>query len=160
ALSVLREMAGLASDRALSPVTPEMLAAREFRRGTLKLLSDLAPFKRLGFQPPQLSVVLNRADSITVDARLIRQGLRQTFAEDPGVQVLETVIPSSVTYRHAATLGQPVHRIETRRPHGRQSPAALDVMRDLACELFPEWREAIAKVTGSLSPLLSREVGQ
>src|SRR5690606_6495360 len=36
ARSVLLEMAVLASDVALSPVTPEILAARELRRGTLQ----------------------------------------------------------------------------------------------------------------------------
>lgn len=35
ARSVLLEMAVLASDKAISPVTPEILAARELRRGTL-----------------------------------------------------------------------------------------------------------------------------
>ena len=43
ARSVLLEMAILASDLLLSPVTPEILAARELRRGTLQLLRDLAP---------------------------------------------------------------------------------------------------------------------
>jgi len=52
ARSVLLEMAILAADRLLSPITPEMLAAREFRRGTLKLLKDLAPYQRLGITPP------------------------------------------------------------------------------------------------------------
>jgi chromosome partitioning related protein ParA len=35
ARSVLLEMTLLASDLALSPITPEMLAARELRRGTV-----------------------------------------------------------------------------------------------------------------------------
>ncbi|HHX83528.1 MAG TPA: ParA family protein, partial [Pseudomonadaceae bacterium] len=43
ARSVLLEMAVLASDLALSPVTPEILAARELRRGTMQLLEDIAP---------------------------------------------------------------------------------------------------------------------
>ena len=40
----LLEMAVLASDLALSPINPEMLAARELSRGALKLLGDLSPF--------------------------------------------------------------------------------------------------------------------
>jgi chromosome partitioning related protein ParA len=55
ARSVLLEMAVLAADRVLSPVTPEMLAAREFRRGTLRLLDDLRPLQRLGFATPPLN---------------------------------------------------------------------------------------------------------
>lgn len=55
ARSVLLEMAVLASDLVLSPVTPEMLAARELHRGTLKLLSELDPFRHLGIPPPPLA---------------------------------------------------------------------------------------------------------
>lgn len=55
ARSVLLEMAILACDIALSPITPEMLAARELRRGTLKLLSELEPFRHLSIPPPPLA---------------------------------------------------------------------------------------------------------
>jgi chromosome partitioning related protein ParA len=37
-------MAVLASDKALSPVTPEILAARELQRGTLQLIDEIAPY--------------------------------------------------------------------------------------------------------------------
>ena len=148
ARSVLLEMAVLASDRVLSPITPEMLAAREFRRGTLRLLDDLRPFQRLGFATPPLSIVLNRADTVSLDARLIMQGLRRTFATDAGIEVLDSVIPSLVAYRQAATLGQPVHRLETCKPKGRRAPAALDTMRDFARELFPQWAAELALVNG------------
>lgn len=153
ARSVLLEMAILASDRALSPITPEMLAAREFRRGTLKLLQELSPFRRLGIEPPPLSIVLNRTDSVSADARMIMHSLRQTFAEDPCITVLDTIIPSIVAYRQAATLGQPAHRVETRRPQGRRAPSALETMRDFASELFPHWAGQIAEVSGNLLAL-------
>lgn len=52
ARSVLLEMAVLASDLALSPVTPEILAARELRRGTLQLIEDIGPYRHLGIEPP------------------------------------------------------------------------------------------------------------
>lgn len=51
ARSVLLEMAVLASDVSLSPVTPEILAARELRRGTLSLMEEIAPYRRLGIEP-------------------------------------------------------------------------------------------------------------
>ncbi|MFW7348813.1 MAG: AAA family ATPase [Pigmentiphaga sp.] len=54
ARSVLLEMAVLASSLALSPVTPEILAARELRRGTLQLIEDIAPYRHLGIEPPPL----------------------------------------------------------------------------------------------------------
>jgi chromosome partitioning related protein ParA len=51
ARSVMLEMAVLASDLAVSPVTPEILAARELRRGTLQLVEDIAPYRQLGITP-------------------------------------------------------------------------------------------------------------
>ncbi|WP_122673007.1 ParA family protein [Pseudomonas viridiflava] len=146
ARSVLLEMAILASDLALSPVTPEMLAARELRRGTLKLLSELEPFRHLGITPPPLRLLLNQVNSIRVDTRMIIRGLRETFAGATNISVLETVVPDRVAYLNAASLGLPVHRIETRRSRERRSSPALETMQALAIELFPEWREAIYTV--------------
>jgi len=146
ARSVLLEMAILASDLALSPIAPEMLAARELRRGTLKLLSDLEPFRHLGITPPPLRLLLNQVNSIRMDTRMIVRGLRETFAGATNISVLDTVVPDRVAYLNAASLGLPVHRIGTRRSRERRSPSALETMQALAIELFPEWREAISTV--------------
>ncbi|MGY1917442.1 ParA family protein [Pseudomonas tolaasii] len=146
ARSVLLEMAILASDLAVSPITPEMLAARELRRGTLKLLSELEPFRHLGIEPPSLRLLLNQVNAIRVDTRMIIRGLRETFAETTNISVLDTIVSDRVVYLNAASLGLPVHRIVTRRSRGRSSPSALETMQALAIELFPEWREAISKV--------------
>ncbi|VVO03356.1 ParA family protein [Pseudomonas fluorescens] len=148
ARSVLLEMAILASDLALSPITPEMLAARELPRGTLKLLSELEPFRHLGITPPPLRLLLNQVNSIRVDTRMIIRSLRETFAEATNISVLETAVPDRVAYLNAASLGLPAHRIEERRSHKRRSPSALETMQALAIELFPEWREAISMVSG------------
>lgn len=147
ARSVLLEMAILTSDLALSPVTPEMLAARELRRGTLKLFSELEPFRHLGIPPPPLRLLLNQVNTIRVDTRMIIQGLRETFVEVTNISVLDTVVPDRVAYLNAASLGLPVHRIETRQSRGRHSPSALETMQALAIELFPEWRDAISRVS-------------
>ncbi|ASV34861.1 MULTISPECIES: ParA family protein [Pseudomonas] len=147
ARSVLLEMAILASDLALSPITPEMLAARELHRGTLKLLSELEPFRLLGITPPPLRLLLNQVNAIRVDNRMIIRGLRKTFAGATNISVLDTVIPDRVAYLNAASLGLPVHRIETRRSRERRSPSALETMQALAIELFPKWREAISTMT-------------
>ena len=146
ARSVLLEMAILASDLALSPITPEMLAARELRRGTLKLLSELEPFRHLGIPPPPLRLLLNQVNAIRMDTRMIICGLRETFAGVTNILVLDTVVPDRVAYLNAASLGLPVHRIETRQSRQRRSPSALETMQALAIELFPEWREAISRV--------------
>ncbi|MDF3133560.1 ParA family protein [Pseudomonas extremaustralis] len=147
ACSVLLEMAILASDLALSPITPEMLAARELRRGTLKLLSELEPFRRMGIAPPPLRLLLNQVNSIRVDTRMIIRGLRETFTGTTNISVLDTVIPDRVAYLNAASLGLPVHRIETRQSRERRSPSALETMQALAIELFPEWHKAISSVS-------------
>ncbi|MCO8310875.1 ParA family protein [Pseudomonas mandelii] len=147
ARSVLLEMAILASDLALSPITPEMLAARELRRGTLKLLSELEPFRHLGIPPPPLRLLLNQVNAIRMDTRMIICGLRKTFAETANISVLDTIVPDRVAYLNAASLGLPVHRIEMRRSRQQRSPSALETMQTLAIELFPEWHDAISRVS-------------
>lgn len=148
ARSVLLEMAVLASDLALSPVTPEILAARELRRGTLQLIDDIAPYRHLGIEPPPLHLLINRVHPVSSNARLIQQALRQVFHNHVGVRVLDTDVPAIEAYPRAATRGLPVHRVEFRHPTGRVAPMALQTMRALASELFPQWRERFAAVTG------------
>ncbi|MDR6575933.1 ParA family protein [Pseudomonas extremaustralis] len=147
ARSMLLEMAILASDLALSPITPKMLAARELQRGTLKLLSELEPFRHMGIPPPPLRLLLNQVNAIRVDTRMIIRGLRETFTRANNVSVLDTVVPDRVAYLNAASLGLPVHRIETRQSRERRSPSAMETIKALAIELFPEWREAISRVS-------------
>ena len=151
ARNVLLEMAVIASDMALSPVTPEILAARELRRGTLQLLEELAPLSRLGIPSPPLRLLMNRIHPVSSDARQIQQALHEIFVYDDAVRILSTGIPAIEAYPRAATRGLPAHRIEYRRPHGRVAPAALDSQRDLATELFPEWTDRFAHVTGRVS---------
>jgi chromosome partitioning related protein ParA len=131
ARSVLLEMAVLASEQAVSPVTPEILAARELRRGTLQLLADIAPFRRLGISPPPLRLLMNRVPPVLTNARMIQGALRLVFQKEVGVEVLSVEIPAIEAFLRAATQGLPAHRVEHRRPSGRIAPAALEVMRDL-----------------------------
>lgn len=146
ARSVLLEMAILVPDLALSPITPEMLAACELHRCTLKLLSELEPFRLLGITPPPLRLLLNQVNAIRVDTRMIIRGLRETFAGTTNISVLETVVPDRVAYLNAASLGLPALRIETRQSRERRSPSVLETIQALAIELFPEWREAISRL--------------
>ena len=74
------------------------------------------------------------------------RGLRETFAGANNISVLDTAIPERVAYLNAASLGLPVHRVETRQSRERRSPSAMETMQALAIELFPEWREAISRV--------------
>ncbi|MCP5349237.1 MAG: ParA family protein [Pseudomonadales bacterium] len=146
ARSVLLEMAVLASDLAVSPVTPEILAAREFRRGTLQLMQDIAPYHRLGIEAPPLRLLINRVHAVSSNARLIQQALHDLFHSEPGIVVLDTSIPAIEAYPRASTLAMPVHRVEYRRPTGRVTPAAFDTMRALASELLPAWKPAFLRL--------------
>jgi chromosome partitioning related protein ParA len=63
ARSVVLEMALLCSDLAILPIPPDMLAAREFYRGTQQLLKDLEPLSVLGVHTPRGSVFNQRQHS-------------------------------------------------------------------------------------------------
>ena len=144
--SVLLEAALLASDIAVSPVTPEILAARGLRRGTIQLMQDIEPLRHLGINLPVLRLLVNRVHPVSANARLIRQAVRELFDDQKRITVLETDVPAIEAYRRASTLALPVHRVESRRPSGRVAPAAAETMRALATELFPQWRTRFAQL--------------
>ncbi len=132
-------MALLGSQMAVSPITPDMLTAREFQRGMLQLYRDLEPLAALGAATPMLNIVINKLDA-TNDANLIYQTLTETFSDHPKIQMVHKTIPAAVSFRRAATEGVPAHRLEYRLPTHRRSPTAFKVIKDLSMELFPEWR--------------------
>ncbi len=147
ARSVTLEMALLAADVALSPVIPELLVAREFRRGTITLFDELSSYRFMGLDLPELFIFINKFDSINSDGKLIAESLRSTFQGDSGIRTLETPVPDLNSYRRAATMAVPVHRFEPNKPSGRKAPAALDTMKALASEIFPEWKHEIDSIT-------------
>ncbi len=154
--SVVVEIALLAANRALSPVMAEMLVAREFRRGTLQLLRELETFRQIGIEFPIIQAFINKCD-YTADSRIITDHLRDTFRDEDRVQILDTPVFANVAFRKAATTGMPAHRYESVRPKGRKMAAALDNMKSLASEVFPEWRTEIENVGNS--PFETAEVG-
>jgi chromosome partitioning related protein ParA len=140
ARSAMLEMVVLASDLVVSPLLPNMLAAREFSRGTMQMLDGLRAYERLGMTIPPVKIVINNLD-LTVDAQMIEQSVREIFYDNSQISVLDCTIPAAVVFRNAASLGVPAHRLEYRQPSNRKSPAALAIVRQLAIELFPEWRD-------------------
>ncbi len=82
ARSIVLEMVLLGAHMAISPITPDMLTAREFQRGMLQLYRDLEPLAALGAVTPMLNVVINKLDA-TNDANLIYHTLTETFADHP-----------------------------------------------------------------------------
>ncbi|NQD56081.1 ParA family protein [Pseudomonas sp. CM25] len=159
ARSVVVEMVILASACALCPVPPEMLAARELRRGTLGLFEELEPYRYLGVDLPSVKLLLNQVNANRRDTRLIMQSLQASFQADPHVSVCSTVIPDRVAYPNAASLGLPVHRVEMTPPAGRRSPCAAEVMRGLAIELFPQWAQQIDALAARAPGILT-DAGQ
>jgi len=150
ARSVMLEMAVIASDRLISPVTPEAMAAREFKRGTLQLIEDIAPYKRLGINIPVIDMLINRVPAVSSNARLIQQTLRDVFGSAAGIRVLQTTIPAIEAYPHASMIKMPVHCFERFKPFRRVAPAALETIRALTIEIFPQWEALLAGVSGKI----------
>lgn len=140
ARSAMLEMVVLASDMVISPLPPNMLAAREFSRGTLQMLDGLRAYGRLCLKIPPVHIVINNFD-LTADSQMINQSVREIFQGNTDIDVLGCTIPAAVVFRDAASLAMPAHRLEYRQPSNRKSPSALAIVRQLAIEVFPEWRD-------------------
>ena len=135
AIGPLQDAAVLAADILVSPITPEILSAREFRDGTMELLDRLEPGGALGASLGPMKAVIYRQDR-SADARIIASGIREDFIKLKGrVAVLETVVQHAKAYKEAATLRVPVHRHERKRDG--PTPSAYTVMHQLAWELIP-----------------------
>ena len=135
AVGPLQDAAALAADILISPITPEILSAREFRDGTMELLDRLEPSSAMGATLGPMKAVIYRQDR-TIDAKVIAAGIREDFIKLKGrVTVLDTAVPHAKAYKEAATLRIPVHRHEHRREG--VTPSAYSVMHQLAWELIP-----------------------
>ncbi len=137
AVGPLQDAAVTAADFMLSPIPPEILSAKEFVRGTVKMIERLQPMARMGAPIGPLRGIIYRQDR-TVDARMIAEELRATsFTPSKGaITIFDTVIPSSVIYREAATQKIPVHRIE-QKSKTKNTLTAKETMIELARELIP-----------------------
>lgn len=141
----LQDAAVCAGQVLLSPIPPEILPAREFARGTLGMLERLRPMQRLGAPLGTLYGVINRVDRANEAKRIADELKRESFAPSRGViRILDTVIPSSISYREAATAATPIHRYEIKRRGPMMS--GRDVMVALVRELFPHLIVDIAKL--------------
>lgn len=133
-----------------------MLTAREFNRGTMQMLDGLRPYERLGMRIPKVQIVINCLDQ-TNDSRAIHENVRAIFDEHQDISVLETTVPDAVVFRNAASRGLPAHRLETRQPSNRTSAPALEIIRNLAIEVFPEWTDRFLALTPEAVAALVKE---
>jgi chromosome partitioning related protein ParA len=135
AVGPLQDAAVMAADILVSPITPEILSAREFRDGTLALLDRLEGGSALGAALAPMKAVIYRQDR-TADARIIARGMREDLLQFyERVSVLDATVPHAKAYKEAATLRMPAHRHERRRAGA--TPSAYDAMHRLAWELIP-----------------------
>jgi chromosome partitioning related protein ParA len=142
AIGPLQDAAVMAADVLVSPITPEILSAREFRDGTMELLARLEPGSALGAPPAPVKALIYRQDR-TADARLVVAGIAREFDRPHDrVSLLKTVVPHAKAYKEAATLRVPVHQHERRREG--TMPSAWSVMHCLAWELMPSLRGLLA----------------
>lgn len=146
ARSILLEAAVLACDRALSPITPELLSAREFVRGTVTMFDELMPLTQYTTVTlPPISVVINRLDE-TRDARIIVKNLRAIYETHDFVRVLDNPLRQLAAFRMAASEGVPIHRFEPVRPSGRKAPSGLEQIRTMAEEFHPDWKPLLENI--------------
>lgn len=150
ARSVLLEMAIIASDHIISPVTPEILAAREFKRGTLQLFDDIAPYTRLGIVIPKIQMLINRVPTVSNQASLIQSVLHDSFGQQDNIHIIKTVIPAIEVYAKAAIASKPAHYLEYKKPYARVAPAAIDTICGLLCEIFPHWADQFEHMKGTI----------
>ncbi len=127
----LQEAAVLAGDLLISPIAPDIVSAREFRRGTLDMLKSMAPMARMGLQIGPLLAVIYRMEQ-TRDARDIATAIRSAGADE--FTLLQTIVPATVAYKRAATQQLPVHQVEPRRRG--PTPSAKQTMESLATEII------------------------
>lgn len=140
----------LASDQVISPVIPEMMAARELQCGTVPIFSDLITYRALGIAIPPLKVVINRLHPVSTDARMIVTALREAIEKIEGVEALDTCIPAIEAFQRASTLGVPVHRYENANCIGcvKGGEGYWRAIR----EDFPQAFERIAQVQDEIGP--------
>ena len=129
AVGHVQDAAGLAADTLISPVSPDILSAREFTSGTLELLERLEPSSAFGITVPPMRSIIYKLEH-NADSRTISDAIREQFLSMRGrVSVLKTVVPHAVAYKRSATEQVPVHWLDPQRA-GR-------TMHELVWELIP-----------------------
>lgn len=144
ARSITLEAAVLASDHALSPITAELLSAREFVRGTIGMLDELEALTQFTtLEVPPVSMVLNRLDD-THDTRSIVESLRDLYSGEGRIRVMENGFRHLACFKSAGAAGEPIHRFEPKKPYtSRVALAGGDQIKNVATELNPSWQPAL-----------------
>lgn len=140
AVGHLQDAAVLAADTLISPVSPDILSAREFTNGMLELLERLEPSSAFGITVPPMRAVIYKLEH-NADSRAISEAIREQFLSMRGrVNVLKTIVPHAVAYKRSATDQTPVHWLDPRR--------AGKTMHQLVWELIPSLENCWASLCG------------
>ncbi len=130
-VGVIVESAALAADICLSPIPPEVMAAQEFVRGTVSMISGLQSLSAFGISPGALYALIYRYDH-TNDTRSVSESIAVAAAY-ANARLLQSAVPNRVAFREAATLQVPVHSHERSR---RNSASARQIMEALRSEIL------------------------
>ncbi len=130
AVGHLQDAAVLAADVLISPVSPDILSAREFTTGTQELLERLEPSSSaIGVCFPQMKAIIYKLEN-TIDSKSIAKAIRDQFVSLRGrVTVLNAYVPAAAAYKKAATAQLPVHWIDPQK--------AGETVHQLCWELIP-----------------------
>ena len=133
------DAAMLATDIFLSPISPDIVSAREFYRGTVDAYRNLKESARwLNIQLAPLYSILTRVER-TRDAKDIACTLTEAIADSDDIFMLDTRVPSSTVYKAAASAQTPVHVFDA-VSRGKR-PSARDTMVNALNELFALHRQ-------------------
>ncbi len=145
----LQESVIKAVDQLINPITPEFMSAKEFKRGTLQMMSRLkGPDNIELFKlPPLLMVICRSKGQTNANKKIITELRKIAFEEAIDVSVLNTIIVEKEAYNLACGKKIPVHRMEPVKPNkSSPTPSALTLQLTLVrellphlCDIYPEW---------------------
>lgn len=150
AVGHLQDAAVNAADVLLAPVAPDVLSAREFVDGTIKLVNRHEAAANLGYKVPAIQCIINRTEN-TVDSRTMSQLIRDQFLEMRGrVNVLATQIPQAVAYKKAATAQVPAHWIDPIKAGDSMHSLLWELIPNLVNKYAPNHRAELAPALAAL----------
>ena len=149
AVGALQDAAVYACNDLLSPISPDILSAREFQAGTLEMLERLDAGRAIGLIPGNMKALIYKMDQ-TKNAKAIAAEINQSFMAFNGkVRMLETMVRSAKAYTEAATQRIPAHCHEVFS--AAKSDSAYLTMHHLVWELFPNFTGAYTRCFRNLS---------
>lgn len=145
----LQEAAAFACHDLLSPISPDILSAREFQDGTTEMLNRLESGRAIGLVPGNMKALIYKMDQ-TKNAKAIAAEINQSYLDYKGrVQMLKSIIRSAKAYTEAATKRIPAHCHEVNS--ATKSDSAYLTMHHLVWELFPNFAGVYTRCFGNIS---------